>query len=79
MKSISYNYRLGVSTVSNIIKSTCSAIWEILRPEYLQCPTEEQWKSIADGFEMKWNFPNCIGAIDGKHIRIQVRLIFSQF
>ena len=27
--------------------------------------------SIADGFFEKWNFPNCIGAMDGKHIVIQ--------
>lgn len=34
-------------------------------------PTEERWKEIARDFENLWNFPNCIGAIDGKHVRIQ--------
>lgn len=34
-------------------------------------PTEERWKEIAHDFENLWNFPNCIGAIDGKHVRIQ--------
>lgn len=72
MKSISYSYRLGLSTVSNIIKETCSALWSCLQPEYLPEPSEENWKKIAEDFESKWNFPNCIGAIDGKHIRIQV-------
>ena len=32
--------------------------------------TEETWKSIADKFERRAQFPNCIGAVDGKHIRI---------
>lgn len=32
---------------------------------------EDKYKSIAVGFEEKWNFPNCIGAIDGKHVAIQ--------
>ena len=26
---------------------------------------------IAEGYKSKWNFPHCIGAIDGKHIQIE--------
>ena len=33
--------------------------------------SEEQWRKIADGFHTRWQFPNCIGAIDGKHIVMQ--------
>ena len=32
------------------------------------CATESKWKKIATGFEYTWNFPHCIGALDGKHI-----------
>jgi hypothetical protein len=29
-----------------------------------------EWIAIADEFEEKWHFPNCLGAVDGKHIKI---------
>lgn len=29
------------------------------------------WLQIAADFEIMWNYPCCIGAIDGKHISIQ--------
>ena len=27
--------------------------------------TAESWKQIAEQFNLRWNFPNAIGAIDG--------------
>jgi hypothetical protein len=37
----------------------------------LQLPTSERdWKRIAKVFEVKCNFPNCLGAVDGKHVAI---------
>ena len=72
MQTISFSYRLGHSTVCGIIDSTCAALWETLSPEYLRKPnSSEEWRSISDGFESMWNFPHCIGAIDGKHIMMQ--------
>ena len=34
-------------------------------------PTEEEWNVIADEFWTRWQFPNCIGALDGKHVTIE--------
>lgn len=32
--------------------------------------TSNEWKDIAKQFETNWNFPNCVGSVDGKHIQI---------
>lgn len=32
---------------------------------------EDEWLKIAQRYENQWNFPNCLGAIDGKHVVIQ--------
>jgi hypothetical protein len=73
MISLSYLFRVGHKTVSTIIRETCMAIWEELQPLYLRRPdTIEEYKSIADEYNKIWNFPHCVGAIDGKHVNIQV-------
>ena len=33
--------------------------------------SEEEWISIAQESTVKWNFNNCIGAMDGKHVLIK--------
>ena len=33
--------------------------------------TMDEWLSVAEMFEQKWNYPCCIGAIDGKHFALQ--------
>ncbi|XP_024082199.1 protein ALP1-like [Cimex lectularius] len=70
-KSISYSYRLGHSTVCQIVNSTCRTIVTELMNEVMPQPTEESWKAVARDFEALWNFPNCIGALDGKHFTIE--------
>ncbi|KMQ81578.1 nuclease harbi1 [Lasius niger] len=32
-------------------------------------PSMEMWIEITDQFYLKTDFPNCVGAVDGKHIR----------
>ncbi|CAH1968459.1 unnamed protein product [Acanthoscelides obtectus] len=31
---------------------------------------EQDWRTIFQSFDELWNFPHCLGAIDGKHVRI---------
>jgi len=72
MVSISYAFRVAHNTVSKIISETCDVIWDTLKEKVFLKLTEDNWRKIADEFKEKWNFPNCIGAIDGKHIILQV-------
>lgn len=69
--TIAFSFRVGRSTVSDIIKEVCIEIWNILQPLYLATPTEAVWINSEIGFREQWNFPNCIGSIDGKHVRIK--------
>lgn len=41
-----------------------------MRLDCIPTPTKELWESIASDFEANANFPHCIGAVDGKHIRL---------
>lgn len=34
-------------------------------------PDKERWLKTTRRFEERWNFPHCIGVLDGKHIFIQ--------
>ena len=71
-QSLSFSYRIGRTTVSGIVSEVCHDIFESLKDDYLRAPeTAEEWSEIAKQFEEQWNFPHVIGAIDGKHIRIE--------
>lgn len=65
-----YSYRIGISTARLIVKEVCLALWLVLQSECIPPPTMETWEESAKGFESIANFPHCIGAIDGKHIRL---------
>ena len=75
MTSLSYAYRIAQCTLSQIIPETCQAIWLSLKDKVMIDLTEETWNTIAEDFETACQFPNCIGAIDGKHVRIQVCIL----
>ncbi|XP_064292695.1 uncharacterized protein LOC135309930, partial [Plodia interpunctella] len=65
-----YTFRIGASTIAEFVREVCSAIWLLLKESCLPKPSQQRWLDIAKGFSTRANFPNCIGAIDGKHIRV---------
>ena len=68
----SWSYLIGKATIFKLIKRTTNAIWEVLHDIYLK-PTQEMENRIAisDEFGKLWNFPNCIRAINEKHVVIE--------
>ncbi|KAL1254285.1 hypothetical protein QQF64_016514 [Cirrhinus molitorella] len=70
--SLSAQYRIGASTISQIVMETCGALYQLMKKDFLRTPsTETEWRAIAQDFESKWQFPHCIGALGGKQIHIQ--------
>jgi hypothetical protein len=35
---------------------------------------EEEWLVVPNGFAKKWNVPNCVGTMDGKHISVHAAI-----
>ena len=63
---------MGKSTICVLVRDVCSTIWEALSPEYVRMPfNAAEWLSVSRQYEQVWNFPNCLGAIDGKHVVMQ--------
>ena len=69
MTSLHYEWCISVASLSLMIPETCDAIYTSLKGQYLTTPrTAEQWTNISQQLEEHWNFPNALGALDGKHI-----------
>lgn len=72
MRTLASMYRIGITTVFCIIHEVCKILWKVLQPIYLKTPnTQDEWLQIAHDFNETFSFPNCIGALDGKHILVQ--------
>lgn len=79
MTSMTFQYLVGKTTVSNVIQETCKVLGKCLcllvLPPVLN---EDDWLHIAHDFENLRDFIHCIGAIDGKHIVIQVNIMIVE-
>ncbi|XP_045775421.1 uncharacterized protein LOC123874228 [Maniola jurtina] len=63
-------FKVSPQVISLIILDVCQTLVSTLS-NYLRMPnTHGEWLSVARSFMQKWNVPNCVGALDGKHIRI---------
>ncbi|XP_046145946.1 uncharacterized protein LOC123989267 [Osmia bicornis bicornis] len=68
--SLIYTFKISKQLISKIVPEVCEALISTLK-NFVKIPaTEEEWEEISHGFNARWNFPHCIGAMDGKHVEI---------
>lgn len=69
--ALAFEFYRGVSTVNQIVEHMSDCLWDSLEDDYMRMPSTDEWKLIAQRFYEQWNIPNCLGSIDGKHIRLK--------
>lgn len=70
LRSLSFSFRISQSYTTRIKQLVLKSLSTRLTPVLLKPLSKEDLVRIAHDFWNKWNFPNCVSAIDGKHIRI---------
>ena len=60
--TVDRSFRVGFTTVSEAVRDVCEAVWKKLHSTYMPASTREIWE--------EWDFPNCVGSIDGKHVTL---------
>ena len=70
--SLSCQFRVGRSTISKFLPEVCRAIQDDFTREYLRCPTTpDEGKELERKFRIRWNVPQALGALDGKHVALK--------
>ncbi|XP_050515105.1 uncharacterized protein LOC126890290 [Diabrotica virgifera virgifera] len=69
--SLMHLFRISKQAISKIVPEVSIAICEVLGDQIRMPGTAEEWKVVATQFNNLWNFPQCTGVMDGKHIMIQ--------
>ena len=70
LRTIATSFHMGISTAQSILSEVCDALWS-LSDQFMPTYRDAEWKRAALGCWNHWNYPNCCGALDGKHIVIQ--------
>ncbi|XP_050307518.1 uncharacterized protein LOC126744204 [Anthonomus grandis grandis] len=70
-RSLAFQYRQHHSWISVSVREVLRSIRERMLPIFIPKLSEERMRANAQDYNELWNFPNCCGSIDGKHVRIQ--------
>ena len=70
--ALQYSFRVSNSAIAKFVPKVCDAIVTVYMEEVLKCPrTPEEWLTVAQGFSQRWQYHNCLGAVDGKHVAMK--------
>ena len=70
--SLGFSFRTSKSAISKFVPPVCKALIAAYKNEVMRCPTmPEEWNEVASHFSKRWNYHNCGGALDGKHVAIR--------
>ena len=70
--SLGFSFRTSTSAISLFVPVVCRALIASYKHEVMRCPTTpDEWKDVARTFSTRWQYHNCGGALDGKHIHIR--------
>ncbi|KAJ8889193.1 hypothetical protein PR048_008690 [Dryococelus australis] len=64
MSDLSIDYRIGLSTLSGILREVCTAIWVSYKGQCFPPLTVQLILETAPGFGKRANFPHCVAAVD---------------
>lgn len=59
---------MGIATVKTVVNNRMAILWNTFQPIHMAIPTIADFLTISQQFYEKWDFSNCLGAIDGRHI-----------
>ena len=70
-RQLRLDFAVGISTISAIVPQVCMAIIQKFGHLIRLPANAAEWRAVAARYQERWNFPNTLGAVDGKHIRIK--------
>lgn len=75
-RTIGHLFGISKESVCVIADEFRTVMAEIMLPRYIKIPTGEDLHKVMETFQQKWDFPQCVGAVDGSHIIIKAPTSF---
>ena len=58
--SLSFSFRMRMSSICGIGMETCDVLWKVLAEVNVRAPSSER---VTMEFYLRWNFSHCVGIL----------------